>query len=183
MAAEERLDTDARFDMLAAKVRAALVRRARRILADGTEAEDVVQETLSAVWERRAWVAPEKLRAYLFRAVEFNALKRRARRRRHVPLEDVGEVAAADLDASPVDVIDPVEMEHALAGLPATQQAVLRLKYYAGMTFREIGQALSISANTASSRCRYALAALRRRFGHREPRSEEEGRNTHDREG
>ena len=32
---------------------------------------------------------------------------------------------------------------------------------------REIGEVLAISANTAASRCRYALAALRRTLTHK----------------
>jgi RNA polymerase sigma-70 factor, ECF subfamily len=52
-------------------------------------------------------------------------------------------------------------LERALRGLPETQQAVIRMKYYLGLSFREIADSLSISANTVASRCRYALACLR----------------------
>ncbi len=55
------------------------------------------------------------------------------------------------------------ELERAILDLPPPQQAVLRLRFYAGMSFREISQSLAISMNTAASRCHYALAALRRR--------------------
>ena len=83
-------------------------------------------------------------------------------------------------DEAEADVgITPDELERALAGLPPTQQAVLRMKYYVGLTFREIGEALSISANTAASRCRYALATLRRTLrGTRNGSTEEGGDRT-----
>jgi len=55
-------------------------------------------------------------------------------------------------------------LERLLAELPAPQQAVLRTRFYLGMTFDQVGRTLSISANTAASRCRYALATLRRRM-------------------
>lgn len=36
------------------------------------------------------------------------------------------------------------------------------MKYYFGMTFGQIGVSLSISSHTAASRCRYAIAKLKR---------------------
>ena len=151
------------FDALAAAERPVLVRAARRILGDATEAEDVVQETLAAVWQRLPAVSRRKLKAYLYRSVQFNALKRRTRRKERVSLDAVPEAPAPEREAEyPDEMIDPVELERALEGLPERQRVVLRMKYYLGLTFREIGEVLAISANTAASRCRYALAALRR---------------------
>ncbi len=150
-----------RFEALVSGWRPALVRAAERILRDHAETEDVVQETLARVWLRLDAVKPGALKAYLFRAVELNALKRRARRRRPLPLDAVGDVAAADSGEGGPH-LGPMELERALDGLSATQQAVLRMKFYLGMTFREIGLSLSVSTNTAASRCRYALGRLRK---------------------
>jgi len=155
---DSRPDNTRDFEALIASRRASMVRLAAKILGDASLAEDVVQETLSATWQRLDRVRPGKLKAYLFRAVQFNALKRRARRRNHAPLDD--DVAAPTEDAD--EGIAPDELERALEGLPPTQQAVLRMKFYVGLTFREIGEALPISANTAASRCRYAIATLRK---------------------
>jgi RNA polymerase sigma-70 factor (ECF subfamily) len=58
--------------------------------------------------------------------------------------------------------LDPIEMEQAVEGLPPPQQTIIRLRFYMGLTFAEIGKSLSISMNTAASRCRYALERLRR---------------------
>ena len=57
-------------------------------------------------------------------------------------------------------MIPPGELEMAIGGLSHAQQAVIRLRYYGGLSFREIGNSLGISLNTAASRCRYALDAL-----------------------
>ena len=76
--------------------------------------------------------------------------------------------AESESAAEPVRAEDPewtlsvIELERAIAGLPAVQQAAIRLKFHLGLSYQEVGAALSISANTAASRCRYALAALRR---------------------
>ena len=139
-----------------------LVRLAERILRSRHDAEDVVQETLAAVWGRAE--APDNLAAYVRRAVYLNALKARARRRGFVPLEDAPD--AGLLEERPGEEpfeVGPVELEQALLGLPETQQAVIRMKYYLGLSFRQIGEALSVSQNTVSSRCRYALETLRKR--------------------
>ena len=58
--------------------------------------------------------------------------------------------------------LDPLELERAIAELPTAQQVVIRMRYYLGLSLAQISRNLSISSNTAASRCRYALAALRK---------------------
>ena len=70
---------------------------------------------------------------------------------------------ATDHDSA-ADRLDALELERAVASLPPAQ-VVIRLRFYLGLSFREIGNNLSISTNTAASRTRYALAGLRRRLG------------------
>lgn len=155
-------DDETTFLAFAGKRRGELIAAARRILGDEAEAEDIVQDTFTWMWAHRDAVSFRRLEAYALRAVQFNALKRRARRRRQLPLESAAEPEApAHLESDAPDQIDPWALELALRELPETQQVVLRLKYYVGLTFREIGARLAISANTAASRCRYGLAVLR----------------------
>jgi RNA polymerase sigma-70 factor (ECF subfamily) len=95
--------------------------------------------------------------------VRWNAIKRRARRGRELPMDAPPE-ATTDFN-SPAGRLDALELERAIASLPSAQQVVIRLRFYLGLSFREIGANLSISTNTAASRTRYALAGLRRRLG------------------
>ena len=53
-------------------------------------------------------------------------------------------------------------VEAALRGLPPEQREVLVLKIWGELTFEQIAGQLAVSPNTAASRYRYALAALRR---------------------
>lgn len=53
-------------------------------------------------------------------------------------------------------------IETALQRLPAEQREVLVLKIWGELTFGQIAMQLEIPANTASSRYRYALAAIRK---------------------
>jgi RNA polymerase sigma-70 factor, ECF subfamily len=97
------------------------------------------------------------LRAYLFAALRNAAAKAAARsaaeRRQPLP---------ADLAAPVTSEVDsPARLGRALSALPAEQRELIALKIDGGLTFREIAAALGISANTAASRYRYALAKLR----------------------
>jgi|HubBroStandDraft_1064217.scaffolds.fasta_scaffold428636_1 RNA polymerase sigma factor (sigma-70 family) len=161
MAANEWDEGRRRYEELVAAWRGRWVRAARRILRDAAEAEDLVQDTLVAVWRRWNAVSPDDPARYVSRAITLNALKRRQRRRQSVSLEDDARIASVERVEPD---LDPLMLERLLAELPAPQQAVLRTRFYLGMTFDQVGRTLSISANTAASRCRYALATLRRRM-------------------
>lgn len=125
--------------------RARLVRIAERILGDRHEAEDVVQDTALAVWQRLEAQPVRHVDRYVARAVRLNALMRRARRRgRRALVLDEGRDLPITPDESSADFdeIDPLELESAILDLPVPQQAVIRLRYYTG--------------------CRYALQRLRK---------------------
>ncbi len=140
---------------------------AYRVLENREEAEDVVQETLALLWEKRSLLEVENPGAYVARAVWLNALKRKARHKAHLALEEVAEPAAPEKSAGEgwVETADLEVLEKALKGLPEGQRKVVHMKYHMGLSFREIGEALNISLNTAGSRCRYALEALRKALG------------------
>ena len=142
---------------------ARLVGIAQSILHDRAEAEDVVQDTLLKAWHRSSAHDIRNWGAYVSRAVYWNALKRRARRKTDVSMDSITpRDLVTDEPGEEEARLGPLEMERAIAQLPLSQQTVVRLKYYVGLSFQEMGEALSISANTAASRSRYALQKLRR---------------------
>ena len=55
-------------------------------------------------------------------------------------------------------------LEQALLSLPEEQREVFLLREYSGQSFREIAEVTGVSENTAKSRMRYALEALRRQL-------------------
>jgi len=149
--------------------RGRLVRIAWRILGDRDEAEDVVQQTLLGAWRAQRRSPIRRPSSYLARAVRWNAIKHKAGRGDELSI-DARPDAAADRDV-PADRLDVLELERAIASLPPAQQVIIRLRFYLGLSFSEIGRNLSISTNTAASRTRYALTGLRRRLGAPQPGS------------
>lgn len=163
------------FEQWVAAARPQLVRLATHLLKDPGEAENVVQATLLAVWEAHVAGEAADLDAYAKRAVWLNAMRRRARWREWEGLEEAPEEAVAT--GAPDEELSAWELEEALQGLPQAQQLVLRMRFYGGMSFKEIGHALSISLNTAASRARYGLEALRSAFSKSESNEVSEEQN------
>ena len=134
---------------------------ARQWVRSAADAEDIVQDAFVKFWRRNHNV---QNRALLYATVRSTALdrirrdSRRARRERE---------AIADLEQA----VEPEfwtedESQRALAmameRLPNEQREVLVMKIWNELSFAEIGQALGISQNTAASRYRYALRALKK---------------------
>jgi RNA polymerase sigma-70 factor (ECF subfamily) len=138
-----------------------LVLFARQWVPSRADAEDVVQEAFIRFWRSRQQV--HEPTAYLYACVKNCALhwqRGRARRCRR-------EEAAARPEAE-TWFAGPLEQEErraaiaaALGRLPENQREVLVMKIWGGLSFPQIAAALEISANTAASRYRYALARLR----------------------
>ena len=52
--------------------------------------------------------------------------------------------------------------------LPSEQREVVMMRYYSGMSFKEIAEQTGVSINTALGRMRYALINLRRMIREKE---------------
>ena len=140
---------------------AALVLLARQWVRSRADAEDVVQEAFVRFWRSRERIAEPA--AYLYACVKHCALDAHRCRQRQLRREQ----ATARPEAEPrfVSSLEDRErqaaIEAALNGLPSEQAEILIMKIWGGLSFPQIATALEISANTAASRYRYALAKLR----------------------
>jgi RNA polymerase sigma-70 factor (ECF subfamily) len=138
-----------------------LVLFARQWVHSAADAEDIVQDAFVKFWRRNHNV---QNRALLYATVRSTALdlirrdSRRARREREA-LADVQQTIEPQFRMED-------ESQRALAAaierLPHEQREVLVMKIWSELTFAEIAEALAISQNTAASRYRYALTALKK---------------------
>jgi RNA polymerase sigma-70 factor, ECF subfamily len=131
---------------------------AYRVLGSAIDAEDVVQETwLRATgalegfrWESAfpTWLA----------GIGINCARGLLRKQgRWLPLD-----AAAEPAAAPVRDGERIDLERALALLPAGYRAVLVLHDVEGYTHEEIGERLGIAGGTSKSQLFHARRTLRR---------------------
>ncbi|MFT3784361.1 MAG: sigma-70 family RNA polymerase sigma factor [Nibricoccus sp.] len=136
-------------------------RQTTRSLAD---AEDVLQDAFVRFWKHQRKLGGEPL-ALLFASVRRAAcdLARRKSRRENRELVSAGGLEAGETLFEPVVESDErrVAIEAALRQLPEKLREVLVLKIWGELTFEQIGAQLGIPPNTAASRYRYALNALR----------------------
>lgn len=148
------------------------LQRFARVWLPRDAAEDLVQDVLFRIWERRGELNLEtgKLTGYLFSAVRnrvANYLQREGVARR---IEDEESARAflsestssrADTDVAVQDF--EIALKNGIKNLPEGQRAVLMLRWTQGLSFAEIATALSISQNAAmllASRGRKALLPL-----------------------
>jgi len=133
-----------------------------RSLAD---AEDAVQEAFVRFWKHQRALGGDPM-GLLLTSVRRAALDQMRRESRRATREQIAEGGIED--GSPV--FEPLlegddrrrAIEAALRRLPVEQREVLVLKIWGELTFEQIAAQLELSPNTAASRYRYALAALRK---------------------
>ena len=136
------------------------------VLADRSDAEEVVSETFLRICKRkqqyngrgslRAWVLSIAHRLCL------DIIRHKAKNAKPVGLPE--QLTSAD--PSPLAISQGEEkkeiLKTAIGKLPAEQREVVMLKIYGDLTFREISQALGIPLNTALGRMHQALKHLSR---------------------
>jgi RNA polymerase sigma-70 factor (ECF subfamily) len=136
-----------------------LYRYAVLILGDRDAAEDALQEAFCQFAQALRKRQDIGTLAYVTTIVRNECYSRLRRRRRSRAGSAVPLLEPAAPDAHPDE---QVMVEQALRSLPPEQREVIYLKVYEGLTFQEIGDRCGVSLNTAASRYRYALEALRR---------------------
>lgn len=137
------------------------------ITANAADAEDIVHEVFErALARQQGFFGLRNPVGYIYRAARnaaYDRLRRIEVRERTknriltpVVLESINPLADAERAQ---------QMNEALSALPVEQREVVLLRFYHDMTFSQIARVMGSSANTAASRCRYALAKLREILG------------------
>jgi RNA polymerase sigma-70 factor (ECF subfamily) len=159
----ENVATDEDWRVCFAEAAPGLVLFARQFVRSIADAEDIVQEAFVRFWRKQHSIQNRALLFATVRSISLDLLRKDARRARRE--------ATAVLDSA--DCIEPQfnfagdnqqQLAAAIDRLPAEQREVLVMKIWNELTFADIASVLGISQNTAASRYRYALAALKKSF-------------------
>jgi len=136
---------------------------ARQWVRSRADAEDIVQEAFVRFWRSNHKIDNRALLYATVRSIALDRIRHDNRRARR-EAEAVSE--SQQVVEPQFDLADEAQLSLAAAveRLPHDQREVLVMKIWNELTFAEIAGALGISQNTAASRYRYALAALKKIF-------------------
>jgi len=157
----------AAFRELVTRYERRLVYYIRRMLGEGTDAFDVMQDVWLLVFKRLGSLeAPEAFRVWLYRiAHDVTVSHLRKRSRQPKSLDD--EVAATEeLDAwDEFEALQNAELVHrALEQLSPPHREVLTLRFLEGLNLGEIADVVGCGIGTVKSRLHYAKRSLRRQI-------------------
>jgi RNA polymerase sigma-70 factor (sigma-E family) len=134
------------------------LRLALLLTGDRWQAEELLQDSLVRIYERwRRLSRTDDVHAYLRRVLVNNHTSRWRRRRRESLVAEVPDHAGPDGDAS----LDADALRAALRSLPPRQRAVVVLRHYEDLPFREVAEVLGCSVGTVKSQHFRALEKLR----------------------
>lgn len=136
----------------------ALLLFATAIIRERSQAQDVLHQVFLKLLQDRRLRQAADVKAYLFACVRNAALNDARVSKRNVALADED---LAWFEPPTRDFAEEKNLRRALAELPDDQREVTILHIWGELTFGQIAGLLTISANTAASRYRYALARLR----------------------
>jgi RNA polymerase sigma-70 factor (ECF subfamily) len=152
---------------------ARLLGLARRILGEGGEAEEVLQEVFLFAWRAAAAYDPTRgnvltwlLIATRSRAIDRIRSRKSAARTGARSLEELGAdpAAADDVERASGDRQWEVICRTAVGELPGDQRKVLELAYFEGLTQQEIADQTATPLGTVKTRARLGLMKLRERL-------------------
>ena len=150
------------FGTLILRYRKLVLGIAYRVSSDAELAEDIAQETFIRVWDKLSTFRPEgNLKGWLCRIaanLTIDAL------RRQKPTVDIAKIVAAASDEGPEAAVvrreQAAAVRAAMMRLPLHSRAILVLREYEALSYKEIADVLDIPLGTVKSR----LSDARRRL-------------------
>ena len=139
-----------------------------RMCGNAQVAEDAAQETFIRAWSHLgSFRADSSLRNWLYRIALNTATDMLRKEKRTLP-GDVDDFQLVDPQLGPEGIYLQVEqtelVQAAIQSLPDASRAVLVLKEYEGLSYREIADALDIPIGTVMSRLNYARRVLKEKL-------------------
>lgn len=166
---------NAAFDMLLSRHQEKVHNYILHMVKDEDLAEDIFQETfvkaITTIRQNR-YSGDGKFAAWITR-IAHNLIIDHFRQAQGISTVSTDNVEANVLnrrDLSEGSIEDDMiesqilsDVKNLVVGLPADQKAVVEMRFYENMSFKEIAQRTGVSINTALGRMRYAILNMRRR--------------------
>jgi RNA polymerase sigma-70 factor (ECF subfamily) len=152
------------FDELVRRHREAVITVVYRMCGDVHLAQDAAQEAFIRAWQHLSSYQPRSpFRNWVYRIAINAALDTlRAVRQEQEPVDEDTAAAADDRPETLVERAEQAEeVRQAVLSLPPASRAVLVLREYEGLSYREIADTLDIPIGTVMSRLSYARGCLR----------------------
>jgi RNA polymerase sigma-70 factor (ECF subfamily) len=132
---------------------------ARRMLGNGADAEDIVQEAFLRVWYRsETWTPGQaKLSTWLHRIVHnlcIDLHRHRKGERMNINIETIQDELATPMNTPEEDFVaaqTSQQVERALQELPEKQRSAIILCHYQGMSNRQAATVLNVSVTALES--------------------------------
>lgn len=146
-----------------------LYRLALRITLNSAEAEDIVQDTLIKVWNKRdTWAEIESIEAFSMAVCRNLSLDRISRREsRNASLDERG-IDRQDNAATPLEHAqqrDSVALvRQIIDSLPLKQRMCIQLRDFEGKTYKEIASALGMTDEQVKVNIFRARQTIKQRF-------------------
>jgi len=136
---------------------------------DLAEAENVVQEVFSQVWEQRSRLKEVKnLKSYLFQATHYKCLDLLRTKKVQKKFEDEVAYQLKQIEFEDELVSDESlhQIEFAINNLPEQRKKVVVMKRLEGLSYKHIAKKLGISERTAETHMALAMRTLRSKLSH-----------------
>jgi RNA polymerase sigma-70 factor (ECF subfamily) len=177
LAERVRAGDPAAFEAMFLAYYAQLVRFAFGFTKAEAEAEEIVQDVLTRIWERRHMLALREggtLKAYLYTAVGNRSISWLRRQRQALAFEEQANADAGGVEGGqrPHDAQESLEaaelaerLQRAVNALPLRCRQVFTLHRAHGLSYRDIASALGITPKTVEIHMGRALRLLRQVIG------------------
>ena len=133
------------------------------------QAEDLIQDTFLKIWEIRATIDPEKVRALLF-TIAGNLLKNEFKKQQ-LGIRLISQIAWQSDWESPEFLAEMKEFDQrlqaAINNLKEKQRVVFLMNRIDKLTYREIAVVLGITEKAVEKRMKLALEQLRKSIEHK----------------
>ena len=156
-----------KFEQIVNEYQKSIINFHYRFVGDRYEAENLAQETfLKAYLKFRTLKDKKKMKSWLF-SIARNLVIDFFRKNKNREITFGNEVVESLVDATPIDFQAQVEndeisreLARCIEQLSTQDKLIIKLLYFEGFSYQEIGQLLKIKPNTLKSRLHRARAGL-----------------------